>query len=106
MRDPESRAESSSSSRDSAFSSSQQMKGGENAKTKQQSKTLAQALHFGKCLSSVTKVVLVRQEQSAGLSVSTAASPHLHTITQQLPGLKSSAPTCPRLVHWPPKAQK
>lgn len=80
MRDPESQAESSSSSsRDSAFGSSRQMKGGENAKAKQQSKTLARAVHFGKCLSSVTKVVLVREEQRAGLSVSTAASPHFHT---------------------------
>lgn len=106
MRDPESQAES-SSSRDSAFGSSRQMKGGENAKVKQQSKTLSQALHFGKCLSSVTKVVLVRQEQSAGLSVS-RQHPHTYTqtITQQLPGLKSSGPACPGLVHWPPQAQK
>lgn len=77
MRDPQSQAESSSS--DSAFGSSQRMKGGENAKAKQQSKTLARALHFGKCLRSVTKVVLVRQEQSAGLSVSTQHPHTLHT---------------------------
>lgn len=80
MRDP--RRSQAESSRESVFISSRQLEGGENAKAKQQSKILARDLHFGKRLRSVTKVVLLRQEQSTGLSVSMTAS--LHVTHRQL----------------------
>lgn len=79
---------------------------GENAKAKQQSILLARDVHFRKRLRSVTMVISVKQEQCKGLSVSMTASLHVtQTISQQLPGLKSSGPTCPGLAHWPPKTQ-
>lgn len=63
-------------------------------------------VRFRKRLRPVTTAILVRQEQCTGLSVSTTASLHVtQTISQQLPGLKSSGPTCPGLAHWPPKTQ-
>jgi len=105
VRDP--RGSQAERGRESAFVSSRRLKGGENAKAKQQSKILARDLPFRKCLRSVTKVVSVRQEQSTGLSVS--MTPSLRVTHRQLSNnyqvLRALVPRAPGLAHWPPKTQ-